>query len=140
MEFIPAHMNIADRDIYIIHIEKQIDIRKKMLIEKQKKIHEFSKQNHFLEMVKEDYKKYHDVIIQQKQEQLKALDLLNYYINDLTKTGKLSKYNVQDGVYEQKKILKEIKKIKKSLDELIQANNQTITNLKNDENTIKINK
>ena len=130
MEFIPAHMNIANRDIYLIHIDNQIEIRKKMLIEKQKRIQHFSKQNHFLEMVKEDYQKYHDIIIQQKQEQIKALDLLNHYIYDLTKKGKLSKYNIKDGVYEQKKILSEIKKIKKSLDELIETNNGTIDNLK----------
>ena len=56
---------------------------------------------------------------------------MNHYIYDLTKTGKLSKYNIKDGVYEQKKILSEIKKIKKSLDELIETNNETIDKLKN---------
>jgi len=131
MELIPTHMNLADRDIYLIHIEKEIDIRRKMLLEKHKKLQRISKQNHFLELVKQDYKNYHDIILQQKQEQMRALELLNQYIGDLTKSGKLSKYNIKDGIYEQRKILHEIKKIKCSLDELIQLNNQTIDHLKN---------
>ena len=121
-----TQMNFASRDIYLIHIENEIEIRKKKLLEKQKKIHQISKQNHFLELVKQDYIKYHDVIIQQKQEQLKALELLKDYIRDLNISGVLSKQNIKDSIYEQKKLLFEIKKIKKSLDELIQYNNQVL--------------
>jgi hypothetical protein len=48
-------MNFAERDIYLIHIEKEIEIRRKKLLEKQKKIHHISKQNQFLDLVKQDY-------------------------------------------------------------------------------------
>jgi hypothetical protein len=130
MEIVPERMNLADRDIYLIHIEKEIDIRRKMLLEKHKKLQRISKQNHFLEIVKQDYQKYHSIIVQQKQEQIRALELLNQYIADLTKSGKLSKHNIKDGIYEQKKILHEIKKIKRNVDELIQTNDKTIANLK----------
>lgn len=119
-------MNLADRDIYLIHIENEIEIRKKKLLEKQKRLHSISKQNQFLELVKEDYKKYYDIIIEQKHEQLKALELLKNYIHDLSVSGNLSKNNIKDGLYEQKKILHEIKKIKKSLDEIIQTNHDSI--------------
>ena len=119
-------MNLAERDIYLIHIENEIQFRRKKLLEKQNKIHGISKQNHFLELVKQDYKKYYDIIIQQKQEQLKALELLKTYIHDLSVSGNLSKGNIKDGLYEQKKILHEIKKIKKGLDEIIQTNHHRI--------------
>lgn len=119
-------MNLADRDIYLIHIENEIQIRRKKLLEKQKKIHGITKQNQFLELVKQDYKKYYDIIIQQKQEQLKALELLKNYIHDLSVSGNLSQSNIKDGLYEQKKILHEIKKIKKGLDEIIQTNHHRI--------------
>jgi hypothetical protein len=124
---IPFHlpinnMNIADRDLYLIHIEKEIEIRRKRLLEKQKNIRSITTQNEFLEKVKEDYANYHAIILQQKQDQLKALELLNQYIKDLNVSGKLSKYNIKDSLYEQKKILAEIKKIKKSVDEIIQIN------------------
>lgn len=117
---------IADRDTYLIQIEREISIRKKKLFENQKKIQDISKQNQFLNIVKEDYSKYYNVIIQQKQDQLQALELLNHYIKDLSYTGKLSKQNIKDSLYEQKKILLEIKKIRKGLDELIQFNNTIV--------------
>lgn len=123
---VPMKMNIADRDIYLIHIEKEIEIRRKRLLEKQHKIQQFATQNQFLEKIKQDYANYHQIILQQKQEQLRALELLNLYINDLNKSGKLSKQNIMDSVYEQKKILAEIKKIKKSVDDLIQFNDGII--------------
>jgi hypothetical protein len=123
---VPMNMNIANRDIYLIHIEKEIEIRRKRLLEKQHKIQQFARQNQFLEKIKQDYANYHQIILQQKQEQLRALELLNLYINDLNKSGKLSTHNIKDSVYEQKKILAEIKKIKKSVDELIQFNDSII--------------
>jgi hypothetical protein len=119
-------MNIGDRDIYLLQIEREINIRKKKLFENQKKIQDISKQNQFLNIVKEDYSKYYNVIIQQKQDQLQALELLNQYIQDLSHTGKLSKQNIKDSLYEQKKIFLEIKKIRKGLDELIQFNNTIV--------------
>ena len=119
-------MNLAERDVYLIHIENEIEIRRKRLVEKQKKIHDISKQNHFLELVKQDYKKYHNIIIQQKQDQLKALELLKHYIHDLSVSGNLSNQNIKDSLYEQKKLLYEIKKIKKSLDELIKFNDHIL--------------
>ena len=112
-------MNLAERDIYFIHIQNEIDIRKKMLLEKQKKLNEICKQNHFLEIVKDDYMKYSNVIIQQKQEQLRALELLKDYLHQLSVSGNLSKQNIQDSMYEQKKLLREIKKIRKNLDDII---------------------
>lgn len=117
---------MAERDTYLIQIEKEIKIRKRKLFENQKKILDISKQNEFLKVVKDDYTNYYKVIIQQKQDQIQALELLNEYIADLSNTGKLSKQNIRDSLYEQKKIMLEIKKIRKGLDELIHINNTII--------------
>ena len=119
-------VEIADKDIYLLQIEKEIKIRRKKLLENQKKIQDISKQNQFLNIVKNDYSNYYNTIIQQKQDQLKALELLQEYINDLSNTGKLSKQNIKDSLYEQKKIFLEIKKIRKGLDELIELNNTIV--------------
>ena len=118
----PINRNVAHRDIYLIHIEKEIEIRRKRLLEKQHQLQPILAQNQFLEKVKQDYAKYHAVIFQQKREQLRALELLNQYIHDLQKSGKLSKQNIKDSLYEQKKIIAELKKIKKSLDDLVEFN------------------
>jgi cell division septum initiation protein DivIVA len=119
-------MNIAERDLYLLQIEKEIKIRRKRIFDNQIKIQDISKQNQFLNIVKNDYYQYYNTIIQQKQDQLKALELLNQYIEDLSFTGKLSKQNIKDSLYEQKKIFFEIKKIKRGLDELIQFNQKLV--------------
>jgi hypothetical protein len=119
-------MSLADRDIYLIHIEHEIEIKRKKLLEKQKKVCENAKINRFLEMVKQDYLTYHAIIMKQKEEQLRALSLLKQYVQDLTDSGTLSKQNIKDGEFEQKRILQEMNKIKKDLDYLIQHNNQIL--------------
>jgi flagellar biosynthesis chaperone FliJ len=96
-------------------LQELIDYKIQFLINKQKKIQVSLKQNEFLETVRNDYIRYNDYINQQKTQQIKALELLNEYINDLKVLGELTKYNIEDAKEEQSKILREIKSIKKKL-------------------------
>lgn len=121
MEIIlPIQMNLKSKDQQFIQIQKLIDLKRKMLLDKQVKYKKISKQNHFLEEIKNDYSNYSSYIMKQKQEQIQALNLLKNYVNDLSVSGNLSKQNIKDSEYEQKKILNEIKLIKTNLDEIIQ--------------------
>jgi hypothetical protein len=128
---IPVNMPLAERDKQLLHIEELIQAKRKMLLDKQKKIRFISKQNRFLDAVKSDYAKYYYYIAQQKQDQIKALELLNNYINDLTVSGKLSKHNIEDAKVEQSKILHEVKSIKNGLDSIINDTNDINLNLRN---------
>jgi len=110
---------IRERDEQFIQIQDLIDAKKKMLIDKQKKLRFISKQNIFLEAVKNDYAKYYDYIAQQKRDQIRALKVLDEYIKDLTLSGKLTKHNIEDAKEEQFKILNEVKSIKENLDSII---------------------
>ena len=121
---------LENSDTKLLQIEELINIKRKMLIDKQKKIKLISKQNLFLDEVKNDYVRYYGYIADQKKEQMEALDLLNKYINDLTISGKLSKHNIEDAKYEQKKILNELKTIKKGLDSIMNDTNDITINQK----------
>uniref|UniRef100_A0A6C0EV53 Uncharacterized protein n=1 Tax=viral metagenome TaxID=1070528 RepID=A0A6C0EV53_9ZZZZ len=112
IQYVPLNEN----DEKLLHIEKMINSKRVMLLEKQKKLKNISKQNQFLEDIKNDYAKYYNYIYEQKEQQIKALHLLDNYINDLTNNGKLSRYNIEDAKQEQLKIIKEIKVIKHNLD------------------------
>jgi hypothetical protein len=114
---------LVKSDERLLQIEELINAKRKMLLDKQKKMRFIAKQNLFLEAVKNDYAKYSSYIAQQKREQIEALDLLNNYIHDLTVSGKLSKHNIEDAKYEQTKILNELKSIKKGLDSIISDTN-----------------
>jgi hypothetical protein len=110
---------LADKDDQLIHLENLIESKRKMLLEKQKKLRVVYKQNQFLDVVKQDYDTYYSYIIKQKQEQMKALQLLNNYVMDLTRSGNLTKHNIADAKYEQRKIVSEMKSIQMNLDEIM---------------------
>ena len=120
---LPLQMPLIDYEKKLIHIEEVIEAKRIMLLQKQKKITCVLKQNRFLDIVKNDYLNYYRYIIEQKQDQLKALEILNKYIYDLSSTEILSKNNLEDAKVEQEKILREIKSIKKGLDSIIENTN-----------------
>jgi hypothetical protein len=138
MEIIlPVQMDLASKDQQFIQLQEMIDLKRKMLLEKQIKYKKIVKQNHFLEEIKSDYSTYSNYIMKQKQEQIQALEILQNYVRDLSVSGKLSKQNVKDAKYEQKKIIKELKSIKNNLDEVVQNNNDIDSNNINNNNNIK---
>lgn len=120
---------IRVKDEKFIHIQELIEAKRNMLIEKQKKIRFITKQNKFLDAVKNDYEKFYGYISQQKRDQIRALEILDNYIRDLTISGKLTKHNIEDAKEEQSKILRELNLIKDSLDSLID-NTQDLVNKK----------
>ena len=125
MEIIlPVQMDLASKDQRFLQLQQVIDLKRKMLLDKQIKYKKITKQNHFLEEIKNDYSNYSNYIMKQKQEQIQALNLLKNYVNDLSISGNLSKQNIKDSKYEQKKILNEINLIKTNLSQIIQ--NDTI--------------
>ena len=113
------YIHLENSDQKLLQIENLIDSKRKMLIDKQKKFKNITKQNEFLSEVKQDYNKYYGYIVKQKQEQMSALNMLNTYIKDLTVSGKLSKNNVDDAKNEQQKILTEINSIKSGIDDIM---------------------
>ena len=119
MEIIDLNGNLVDVDIRFKSIQEQLDAKRNLLLNKQNKLKRIVKQNSFLNNVKDDYLKYYKYIINQKKQQIDALEMLNKYIDDLTRSGNLTEHNIDDARVEQKNILKEIKSIKTNLDELI---------------------
>lgn len=116
---------IIDLDNEFNNIQELIKNKKKFLLDKQKKLLIIAKNNEFLDNIKEDYSKYYNYIIQQKQEQIKALGVLNEYVKDLTEYGNLTEFNIEDAYEEQKNIMDEINNIKYNLDEIISNTNNT---------------
>jgi len=113
------YIHLENKDQKLLQIENLIDAKRKMLIDKQKKFKNLTKENEFLNDVKQDYNKYYGYIVKQKEDQMSALTLLNGYIKDLTTSGTLSKNNIEDAKNEQVKILTEINSIKKGIDDII---------------------
>lgn len=120
-----------DKDMQFMQIEKQIELKRRFLLKQQKRVNDISRQNIFLEEVKSDYDKYYHYVAKQKREQIKALELLDSYITDLTNSASLSVYNIRDAKQEQKKIMAEINSIKTNLDHIVNETNELAFNSKN---------
>ncbi len=112
-------ISLGERDKYLTQIEAQIEAKRNLLLQKRKVLKKTVKENQFLDGVKNDYEKYHNFIVNQKQSQIKAMDLLNNYISDIMVSGKLTEQDIKNSKAEQKEILGQIEKIKNDLDEIM---------------------
>ena len=112
-------MNLAERDNCLSRITQEIKSKKDLLIQKRKYLKKISGDNRFLRDVNNDYQTYYDFIIKQKEDQLKTLNYLNDYIHNMMVTSKLTEQDIAESNKEQRRILSEIKNIRKSLEEII---------------------
>ncbi len=121
---------VLQKNNQFMQIQQLIDSKRELLERKQKTLKKIQKQNQFLGVVRDDYRKYQDYITQQKHDQINALQIINNYIDDLTQTGKLSKYNIEDAKVEQEKIMQEVNSIRSGLDEIMNDTDYIGTELK----------
>jgi hypothetical protein len=126
----PSVKPLEERNNQFLQIQELIDKKRDYLYKKQKKLKSIEKQNNFLGVVRDDYRKYHSYITKQKQDQIEALQIINNYINDLTESGKLSKYNIEDAKVEQEKIMQEVDSIRAGLDDIMNDTDYIGTELK----------
>ena len=120
---LPYQVNLKSKDQNFMEFQQLIESKRNFLLENQNKCKKLNKTNQFLAEIKNDYSKYSNYIIKQKQEQIQSLELLKKYVNDLSNSGSLSEQNIKDTKYEQNKIMNEIKQIKHNLNEIIESNN-----------------
>ena len=110
---------LAERDLYLLQINQEIGNKKRLLVKKKKDLDKKYKLNQYLSEVKDDYSKYYDYILKEKQQQRNALMLLKEYITDLIKTEYLVDDQLRTAKHDQKDIINEIDNVKAELDELL---------------------
>lgn len=116
MDLVP--MDLSKRDLYLNQIENEINARRDFILKKGQALDKNRKANEFLEGVKNDYRKYYDYIIREKQQQYESMKILQQYLDDLTKTEKLADREMNNLKYDQAELLLEMDKIKTELDKI----------------------
>ena len=76
MEMVPLMLRIMNSDEKFMHLQEQIDNHEQLQLTNSMNLNALTKENNFLEHVREDYKKFSDIIVQQKRDQVKALEML----------------------------------------------------------------
>jgi len=125
-------LTLAERDLYLVHIDTLMDEKRKMLLEKQKTLQQTAKENEYLEMVRNDYRKYYNHIVKQKEDQINAMNYLKQYIDEIMVNGKLTDVDLENAKMEQDELIQEMDNIKGKLDEIIElqtdASDESISN------------
>jgi hypothetical protein len=111
--------NLATRDLKLIQITEEIQNKKNLILKKKKELEKKKSVNTYLEIVSNDYNNYYNYILQQKQNEFKAMNLLNDYVSDLVNTDKLVNNQLRVAKHDQKEILNEINKIQRELNNII---------------------
>lgn len=114
-----CNLNLADRDQYIYNIDNQIQSKRDLLLSKKKYLKEIEKENKYLHDVRKDYEKYNMFIVREKEDQIKALNVIQEYIDSIILSGKLTDEDIKQSKIEKREILKEIKDVKNKLQELV---------------------
>lgn len=114
--------SLATRDKHLDKIKDMIHQKKMLIVSKTKDLSKKEKLNEFLTEVKGDYMKYYNHIVNEKQQQYKALSLLKEYVGDLMQTEKMVDSQLRSANHDHKDIIQEIDKVKYELDELIGSN------------------
>ena len=115
-------MLVAKRDKTIASLQNQISNRKQLLAENRKKINGITNENEYLNEISSDYEKYFDYIKGQKEQQIKAFDLIYKYLERLIKSNNITETEITNAMREQREILEKINGIKHDLDDIINEN------------------
>jgi hypothetical protein len=111
-------LTLAQRDLYLVHIEELIKDKQQFLFDKYNETHDLQQDNDYLKVIRNDYKHYYDYIKSQKREQITAMQFLNDYLDQIVEQGELTDRDLEKTRMDQRKILDEIEDIKIGLDEL----------------------
>jgi len=119
-------LTLAERDLYLVHIDTLMDEKRKMLLEKQKTLQQTAKENEYLEMVRNDYRKYYNHIVKQKEDQINAMNYLKQYIDEIMVNGKLTDTDLENAKMEQDELIQEMSDIKSKMDEITQVQQEKV--------------
>lgn len=114
--------NVAQKDLKLLQLEEEIKRKKQFLLKKRKELEKKEKLNQYLAIVKKDYDNYYEEELEKKKKELNAMSVLNDYISYLENQNHLVNNQLIVAKHDKKHISKEINKIKKELDNLMDTN------------------
>jgi hypothetical protein len=116
----PVAFEGKDVNEMIKTIDDQIEQKKQILFSKRQFLDQTVKQNEYLQLVRNDYQKYHNEMLKSKQMQLDSMNMIKKHLDALIVKGGLTDEEVEKAQKDQKDILSELEKIRGELNGLIE--------------------
>lgn len=111
---------IYEREKQLANLEEQIKQKRGFLLDKRKTLGQAKEQNKFLKDVQQDYQKYYQYIVDEKQKQKEAFTKLNEHLDRIIVSGELTEKEVAESKKDQKTILRELDGIKRGLKNIME--------------------
>jgi hypothetical protein len=111
-------MDLAKRDKIILLLQSEVDNTQDTIMEYLRDAENVQKDNEFLESVTNDYKRYHEYILQQKKEQREHIEMLSSYLDKNLDQANMSLEMAKRVRWQQNQILGELEKVKTELDKI----------------------
>ena len=112
-------MQVACNDMIQKNIEEEIKKKEKDLRENYRDLKKTALENTFFQSVLDDYEKYYDYIVEEKQKQHFAFQKISDYLDKLNSETSLTKEQMNQLRDDQKDILRKLSFIKHELDEIM---------------------
>lgn len=108
-----------NRDLKIIMLKKAIRANNACVVRKLIHLEKAQRQNEFLRVIYNDYKRYYDYMIEEKRKQEAQMKfLVNYLEKSIIEAG-LTKDQITQAKYEQNSILAELDSVRTDLESMI---------------------
>ena len=111
----------ASRDLAIRAMAAELGKKKMSMITKMSKVEHLKESNELLQTVAEDYRKYNEYIIEQKQLQEKAIENIVSHLEHIVNSDELNDVALEQAELQRKTLLSSLSELKKTLDETIKS-------------------
>lgn len=123
-------MDLAKRDKIIELLRSEINKTQDSVVTYLKEAKNVQNENDFLDSIKNDYKRYHKYILNEKERERKQMEMLINYLDKVLEEANLSAEMANRARFQQNKILGEMEKVKGELDRLT-TSDENINNVTN---------
>jgi len=100
-------------------LESEVTEKKNELVKGLQELEEEREETEFLKSIAEDYKRYNQFILAQKEMQVNELMKILDYLDQLMETQAVTKYTLEHTKKEQKRVVEEIKSLQDEMNSLI---------------------
>jgi hypothetical protein len=111
------------------NVEQEIINKTNELRASYKDVKKVTLENNFFQSVLDDYEKYYNHIIKEKQQQYDALKLISNHLDKLLLESSFSEYEIKNLRMDQKDILGRLDSIKNELDEIVDEDENSISTI-----------
>ena len=112
-------MDVAIKDTLIKQLQQAIKENQDGVLVQMKELDTVQKDNRFLQSIYEDYKRYQNYIIKEKEREKRQMETLVHYLEKIIMETNLTDAMTKRAILEQNHILGQLDNVKSELDKLV---------------------